>query len=91
MKYEDLIVNTENTMRSISEFINVNYIREFLNHSNYIGSKVILERNGWSSSQVNKSIYADSLKPWIGKNIYNSNTEILKKSIDMLSKFGYEI
>jgi protein-tyrosine sulfotransferase len=89
VKYEDLVKKTEQTMKSVSDFLNIEFTSEFLNHEKYIGSRIILEKNGWSSDQVNRSIYMEALESWVGKVAY-SKYKVFRK-IDMLRKFGYKV
>jgi hypothetical protein len=58
-----------------------------MNHDKLVGTKVILENDGWSTDQVIKPVYLNSLKSWIGKIDYDSFK--IKADIDMLKTLGY--
>jgi protein-tyrosine sulfotransferase len=88
IKYEDLVLDKKNTVKKLANFLNIDFEESsMMNHEKLIGTKIILERDGWSSDQVNKSIYTNSLKSWIGKIDYDSLK--VKSDIDMLGIFGY--
>jgi protein-tyrosine sulfotransferase len=89
VKYENLIQKPEATMKLVSKFLNVKYTKDFLNHASYINDKIIVEKFGWSTNQVNRSIYNNSLTPWIGHVAYNK--VLVNKTVDMLHTFGYKI
>jgi protein-tyrosine sulfotransferase len=89
IKYEDLVEQTETTMRSVAQFLEIEFTDGFLNHTKYVGNKIILEKYGWSSGQVNRSIYRDSLKPWVAR--VNYDKLLVSKNIRMLSRFQYKI
>jgi protein-tyrosine sulfotransferase len=89
IKYEDLVEHTETTMVLAARFLEIPFTDAFLNHQKYVGNKIILEKYGWSSGQVNRSIYRDSLKPWVSKVSYDKWN--LSKTIPMFDKFKYQI
>jgi protein-tyrosine sulfotransferase len=89
VKYEDLIQNTKEVMESVSKFLGIEFTENFLNHEKYIGSKVVVAPGEWSSSQVKKPIYTDSLTPWVGKVKYDK--QIVSKQIKMLASFNYTL
>jgi protein-tyrosine sulfotransferase len=82
VKYEELVQHTEETMRSVVQFLGIEYTEKFLSHEKYVGSKIVLEPDGWSTDQVNQSIYLDSLKPWVGQVSYSIE-------VPMLATFNY--
>jgi hypothetical protein len=89
IKYENLITNPETVLRNLCNFLHIEFTQSFLQHYKYIGSKIFLENNGWSSDQVKKPIYKDSLMPWIGKVSYNKS--LVNATIEMLHVLDYNI
>ena len=89
VKYENLILNPKKSMKQVSNFLNIEYTDKFLRHNEFIGDRIVLEKNHWSSGQVNRSIYDDSLTSWIGKVKYNKTW--VNENIYMMHIFGYKI
>jgi protein-tyrosine sulfotransferase len=87
IKYEDLILNKKRTVKSVVKFLNIKFEEAMMNHDKLVGTKVILENDGWSTDQVIKPVYMNSLKSWIGKIDYDSFK--IKADIDMLKTLGY--
>ena len=67
MRYEDLVLHPEKTLKNMSKFLNVEFTKEFLNHQAHIGDDIQISKTEWSSHQIIKPIYTESLYPWLGK------------------------
>jgi hypothetical protein len=88
VKYEDLIKKTKETLKSVVDFLNITWTDEFLNHEKYVGDKVVVSKTEWSTTQIEKKIYKDSLTSWVGQIEFESE-KILEKNYNMLKEFGY--
>ena len=88
VRYEDLVLQPEMTIRKIIKFLNLKWTDKFLNHQDYIGNEIKVDRNGWSTHQIVKPINSESINSWIGK-IQNFNPEQIRFIEPMLNKFNY--
>ena len=89
IKYEDLVLNTRDTVKSVAKFLNLTWTDKFLNHDKYVGNKIVLSKTEWSNDQIKLPIYKDSLSKWEGK-IQDYDHKYVKSIGTMLNKFGYE-
>jgi protein-tyrosine sulfotransferase len=52
IKYEDLVLHPEKTLRNMIEFLDISWTDEFLNHQNHIGDDIQISKTEWSSHQI---------------------------------------
>jgi hypothetical protein len=88
VRYEDLVLQPEITIRKIIKFLNLKWTDKFLNHQDYIGKEIDVNKMGWSTHQIVKPINSESINSWIGK-IKNFNPEQIRFIEPMLNKFNY--
>ena len=88
VRYEDLVLQPEITIRKIIKFLNLKWTNKFLNHQDYIGNEIKVDKNGWSTHQIVKPINSESINSWIGK-IENYDPEQIRFIEPMLNKFNY--
>lgn len=87
IRYEDLILHPEKTLRRVSEFLGVKWTDELLKHQDHIGSKIAVSKTEWSSHQIVKPINTESLYSWVGK--IELDLKQLKPIEPVLAKFNY--
>jgi protein-tyrosine sulfotransferase len=87
--YEDLVSSPEVTLRKIVNFLDETWTDDFLHHEDHFDDEIKISPKEWSSKQIKKKIYKDSLRP-VWKNIKGYNPRDMKK-YDMLETFGYTI
>jgi hypothetical protein len=90
VKYEDLILNNNETLRNLTKFLGVSWTNDFMRHNEFVGSKVAVSNLEWSTDQIKNPIYTDSIKGWMGK-IADYNKKVVKRFAYMLNKFGYDL
>jgi protein-tyrosine sulfotransferase len=64
INYERLVMNLESTMRKVAVFLNVAWTDNFLRHDQLIGTKIKVSSTEWSTHQIKRKIYLDSLIAW---------------------------
>ncbi len=89
LKYETLVMNPNATLNSVARFLNVSWTDNFLAHNQFVGSKIAISRTEWSTPQIKKPIYKDSLNMW--SNFINYDSVELYGRANMLLTFGYNI
>jgi hypothetical protein len=52
VKYEDLILSTKDTIKSVADFLNLTWTEEFLHHEKYVGNKIAISNTEWSTNQM---------------------------------------
>lgn len=52
VKYEDLILNPEKTLKEIVSFLGEKWTQELLNHQNHIGKEISVSKTEWSTHQI---------------------------------------
>ena len=52
VKYEDLVLHPEKTLRNMISFLDIPWTNEFLNHQNHIGDDIKISKTEWSSHQI---------------------------------------
>ena len=64
VKYEDLCLHPESTLKRVISFLNEEWSNKLLNHHNFIGSDIIVSKTEWSSHQIvlNFLFYSLSIK-----------------------------
>jgi protein-tyrosine sulfotransferase len=87
VKYEDLVLDVEKTMRKVAEFLNLRWSDNFKRHESFIGNKVKVSNTEWSTNQIKKQIYKNSMKNWVHISDYNSAD--LKIFSEIFKSFGY--
>jgi hypothetical protein len=87
VRYEDLILNTKEVVKNVTEFVGLSWTDEFLHHEKYVGNKIAISDIEWSTDQIKHKIYNDSLRSWEGKVNYDQKAFDLK--FRMLREFGY--
>jgi hypothetical protein len=92
IKYETLILDLENTLHKIVNFLtNITWTNNFLKHENFIGSKILVSDTEWSTSQIKRPIYKESLSAWSKDKNIIYDTEMLKRTANMMYEFGYDL
>ena len=89
VKYEELVLDLNKTMRQVVEFLNVTWTDNFLNHESFIGNKVKVSDTEWSSHQIKRSIYNNSMRNWVHVKDYNETD--LKPLTKFFESFGYMV
>jgi hypothetical protein len=89
VKYEDLIMQPNETISTVVQFLGLTWTDNFLKHDAFVGDRVRVSDTEWSSGQVKKAIYTSSLTNWVGKFSYDAR--IVKLKASMLTEFGYEV
>jgi hypothetical protein len=85
VRYEDLILQPNRTISEVANMLGLTWTDDFLRHDEFVGGKVRVSETEWSSSQVKKPIYTDSLTSWVGK--MNFDLSMLQKNAPILRKF----
>jgi hypothetical protein len=87
VRYEDLILNTKEVVKNITEFLGLSWTDEFLHHEKYVGNKIAISKIEWSTDQIKHKIYNDSLRSWEGNVDYDQKA--FEKKFKMLRELGY--
>ena len=90
VKYEDLVTDTNKTMRAVINFLGESWNADLLRHQDFIGSEIKVIEQDWSTTKVIQPVYQDAIDCWIDKIPYLSQEEILKIA-PMLHFFGYSL
>ena len=90
IKYEDLVMETNATMREVIKFLNETWEDQLLEHQKFIGSEITVSKIEWSTDQIKKPINKDSLTNWLYKIPYLTEKEI-RQSAPMIEFFGYNL
>ena len=77
-------------MRDIVKFLGEDWTDDMLDHQKFIGSEIAISKLEWSTSQIKKPVYQDSLSNWMDKIPYLSEAEILQLA-PMMKFFGYDL
>lgn len=88
VRYSDLVLNTNKTMRDISKFLQIKWTDKFLNHQDYIGTDIFTVEDEWSHKQIIKPIFNDSFKKWLGK-ITDYDEKYVNDKIPMLKILNF--
>ena len=88
VKYEDLVLNSSETLIKVTKFLGIDWTDDLLNHDKFLGSKIVTSALEWSTDQIKNPIYKDSINKWIG-NIRGYDKKVVKSSAMMLGEFGY--
>jgi protein-tyrosine sulfotransferase len=87
--YEQLVEHKERTLKKIVEFLNVEWADSMMNHEKFVGDRVLLSDTEWSTDQIVKPIYTDSVDAWVGKLPDDVLKLFNKSSNTLLEKLGY--
>ena len=90
VKYDDLILKTNKTVENVIRFLNVPWQDKLLEHQKYVGSEIVVSNMEWSSDQIKKPIYNQSLTSWQDKIPYLNETYV-RRIAPMLEKLGYNL
>jgi hypothetical protein len=88
VKYESLILQPNNTIRRVAEFLDLKWTDDFLQHDKHVGEKIRISETEWSSDQIKKPIYKDALTNWIGKIEYEPF--MVERKAPVLKQLGYD-
>lgn len=92
IKYEDLVLRPEHTLKAVVNFLNETWNDKLLKHQDFIDN-ITISKSEWSSHQIVKPINTKSLTQWVGKipineektsfinpllSIFNYSTDALK-------------
>ena len=84
VKYEDLVTNPRSTIKQLVDFLNIEFIEEFLHHEK---SKNV-DFSGRYQDKTQRKINDEMLNSWDGVIEYNKSR---LTNFKMFEKFGYEI
>ena len=87
--YEKLVLKPKNTMQRLVRFLRLNWTEDFLKHHLFVGKNVSISSMEWSSDQIKRPIYTDSLTEWVNHTHYDNN--IFSFRVHMLFVFGYDV
>lgn len=89
IKYEDLVLNTEATLRTVCEFLGVEYSHEMLHYSDTANSVVPEESIQWHKNSIK---LPDASKVFAWRNRMSRSDRVIFEQIagDALEAFGYE-
>ena len=52
IRYEDLVLHPEKTLKKVVQFLKIKWSSELLNHHKYIGKKISVSKSEWSTHQI---------------------------------------
>jgi protein-tyrosine sulfotransferase len=88
VKYEDLVLHPENTIKKVMSFLNEPFNDRLLKHYAYL-NEIKISKSEWSSHQIVKPIHTESLTKWVGKiKLTDEKMHIIHP---LLIKFNYSI
>jgi protein-tyrosine sulfotransferase len=88
VKYEDLVLHPENTIKKVVSFLNEPFNDRLLKHYAYL-NEIKISKSEWSSHQIVKPIHTESLTKWVGKiKLTDEKMHIIHP---LLIKFNYSI
>ena len=90
IKYEDLVMETNRTMREVVKFLNETWEEQLLEHQKFIGSEIAVSKIEWSTDQIKKPINKDSLTSWLSK-IPSLTEHEIRQAAPMIETFGYNL
>ena len=90
VKYESLAIRPRETIHRVMRFLNESFISEQLEHERHIGSRVVVSQLEWSSDQILRPIYTDSIDLW-RKKAPKLPIRRCRRRIPMLERFGYNL
>ena len=90
VRYEDLILKTNETLRNVTEFLGVSWTDDFMRHNEFVGNKIAVSESEWSTDQIKNPIYKSSIDEWKRK-VNDYDARRIKMISRMLQAFGYEI
>jgi protein-tyrosine sulfotransferase len=88
VKYEDLVLHPENTIKKVMSFLNEPFNDRLLKHYAYL-NEIKISKSEWSSHQIVKPIHTESLTKWVGK--IKLTDEKISFIYPLLEKFNYSL
>ena len=67
VSYENLVTNTRKTLEKIVKFLDLEWSDFMLEHQKFIGDRIDVDEKEWSTSQIKKPIYTESINAWVAK------------------------
>ena len=89
VKYESLVQNVNKTLRQIVHFLNVPWTDDLLKHEQFVGGRIAVSKIEWSTQQIKRPIYRDSLISWA--DYINYDLIDLYSRASMLLNLGYKV
>jgi hypothetical protein len=87
--YEKLVLNFNRTMSRVCRFLDIGWTDDFLRHEAFVGGRVKVSEVEWSTRQIKRPLYADSLTAWTKETSFEDvNVEAFA---NMTTKFGYDM
>ena len=90
VRYEDLILKTNETLRNVTQFLGVSWTDDFMRHNEFVGNKIAVSKSEWSSDQIKNPIYMSSINKWRTE-IKDYDPSKISRMVKMLKVFGYPI
>jgi hypothetical protein len=90
--YENLILDFDHTMRSVSEFLNIpnTFRREFFLETNVSDNASVISGYGNKGLYVARPLSSDSLNKWKSNQDVINQFKSYPPALDLLEKLGYE-
>ena len=86
IKYELLVEHPVTIIRSLVEFLNISWTKDLLNHEGFVAERVKTSDLEWSTHQIVKPIYNESISAWRGQIKYDLK---FISQLRMQRMFGY--
>ncbi|KAJ8043675.1 Protein-tyrosine sulfotransferase 2 [Holothuria leucospilota] len=87
--YEQLVLHPEEWLKSIVEFLDLEWDSAVLHHQDYIGKEISLSKRERSTDQVVKPVNMEGLTKWVGQ-IPPDVVRDMPDLAPMLQKLGYD-
>jgi protein-tyrosine sulfotransferase len=87
--YERLVLDFNRTMTEVVQFLDVAWTDDFLRHEAFVGGRVKVSEVEWSTRQIKRPVYADSL--WAWSNATRFDARELRAFAGMHVTFGYDL
>ena len=88
VRYEDLILKTNETLRNVTQFLGVSWTDDFMRHNEFVGNKIAVSESEWSTGQIKNPIYMSSINKWRTE-IKDYDPSKMSRMVKMLKVFGY--
>lgn len=89
VRYEHLILNKTLTLKKLTEYLKIPWSDSILNHEKFIGNRIQISDSEWSTSQIKKATYTESINAWAGR-IPAKVLAKLKIHAPVLQELGYD-
>lgn len=90
VKYEDLVQEPKRTISELVKFLDITWTNDFLRHNEFVGDKIVVSKVEWSTEQIKKPIYKESLVNWVGK-VENYDRGVVEKESGFIKMLGYNV